>query len=156
MALCRPYLQAWDVRSAQGVHHFVANSHNIAAKIRKLYGPEATPIYPPVELERFSLDAKLSSYCLAVAALVPYKRIDLGIDAFNQLQLPLKIVGDGPLRAQHEQGAGPTIKFLGWVDGDALAQLYAPCRALVFPGEENFGIVAVEAQASGRPVIAFG
>jgi glycosyltransferase involved in cell wall biosynthesis len=156
MRLCRRYLQAWDLRSARRVDHFVANSDNVAGKVRKLYGRDATTIYPPVDLERFSADGTPASYYLVVSALVPYKRIDLAIDAFNEMGLPLKVVGDGPLRAKLQTRAGAKIEFLGLVDDRALAQLYASCRALVFPGEEDFGIVAVEAQASGRPVIAYG
>ncbi len=156
MALCRRYLQTWDVRSAHRVDSFIANSNNVAEKIRMLYGRHATTIYPPVDLTRFYADSTPASYYLIVSALVPYKRIDLAIDAFDQLGLPLKIVGDGPLRAKLQRRAGPRIQFLGWVDDEVLTKLYACCRAVVFPGEEDFGIVAVEAQASGRPVIAFG
>ena len=87
--------------------------------------------------------------------MVPYKRIDIAIDAFNRLGLPLKIVGDGPLRARLKRSAQPNIEFLGWVDNESLAELYGLCQALIFPGEEDFGIVPLEAQASGRPVIAF-
>lgn len=98
MKICRGYLQRWDVRSAKRVDHFIANSDNIAAKIRKLYGREAKTIHPPVEFERFYVETNPASYCLIVTALVPYKRIDLAIDAFNCRKLPLKIVGDGPVK----------------------------------------------------------
>jgi len=91
-----------------------------------------------------------------VSALVPYKKIDIAIAAFNQLKLPLKVVGDGPLRKKLATLAEPNIEFLGWVDHEALPSLYAPCQALIFPGEEDFGIVPLEAQASGRPIIAYG
>jgi glycosyltransferase involved in cell wall biosynthesis len=156
MAAFRRYLQSWDVRSSQRAHYFVADSQNIAAKIRTLYGREAAVIYPPVDLERFYIRERPDSYYLVVSALVPYKRIDIAIQAFNTLKLPLKIAGDGPLKKALQKSAGTNIAFLGWVDQPRLAQLYAGCQALVFPGEEDFGIVPLEAQASGRPVIGYG
>lgn len=155
MALFRRYLQNWDIRSSQAVHYFIADSKNVAAKVRDFYGREAAVIYPPVDIERFFIRRQPDSYYLVVSALVPYKRIDLAIQAFNALKLPLKIAGDGPLRKVLEKSAASNIEFLGWVDDTRLAELYAGCQALVFPGEEDFGIVPLEAQASGRPVIGF-
>lgn len=156
MALCRRYLQNWDVCSAQRVDHFVANSDNVSEKIQKLYGRGAKTIYPPIDVDRFKMGGVPKDYFLVVSALVPYKRIELAIAACHQLRVPLKIVGDGPLRKRLTRLAGPMVEFLGWVDDRHLAELYAECRALLFPGEEDFGMVAVEAQASGRPVIAYG
>jgi glycosyltransferase involved in cell wall biosynthesis len=156
MAAFRRYLQSWDVRSSQRAHYFIADSQNIAAKIHKLYGREAAVIYPPVDIERFFIREPPDSYYLVVSALVPYKRIDIAIQAFNTLKLPLKIAGDGPLRKALQKTAGTNIEFLGWVDDAHLAGLYAGCQALVFPGEEDFGIVPLEAQASGRPIIGYG
>jgi glycosyltransferase involved in cell wall biosynthesis len=156
MGLFRRRLQQWDVRSSKRVDFFVANSQNVAGKIKKLYGREAAVIYPPVDVDTFFIREKQEPYYLIVSALVPYKRIDVAIAAFNRLELPLKIVGDGPLRKRLERMAKPNIDFLGWVDDRALPALYASCQALVFPGEEDFGIVPLEAQASGRPVIAYG
>lgn len=156
MALCRRYLQDWDVRSADRVDHFIANSNNVAAKIQKLYRRDATTIYPPVDIEQFKISAAPKPYYLVVSALVPYKRIELAIAACQQLNEPLKIVGDGPLRQRLERLAGRKVEFLGWVNDQQLAKLYSDCKALLFPGEEDFGIVALEAQASGRPVIAYG
>jgi glycosyltransferase involved in cell wall biosynthesis len=156
MALWRKYLQQWDLRSSERVNFFVANSNNVAAKIKRLYGREATVIHPPVDITRFNPDKRQGPYYLVVSALVPYKKIDIAIEAFNRLKLPLKIAGEGPLRRKLEKLAGPNIEFLGWVDDQALPDLYAGCRALIFPGEEDFGIVPLEAQASGRPVIAYG
>ncbi len=156
MALWRRYLQQWDVRSSERVNFFVANSNNVAAKIKRLYGREAAVIHPPVDVERFRLCERQELYYLIVSALVPYKKIDIAIDAFNRLKLPLKIAGEGPLRKKLEKMAQPNIEFLGWMSGEALASLYAACQALIFPGEEDFGIVPLEAQASGRPVIAYG
>ena len=156
MALCRRYLQRWDVRSSERVNYFIANSNNVAAKIKTLYGRESTVIHPPVDVERFALAERREPYYLIVSALVPYKRIDVAIAAFNKLKLPLKIAGEGPLRKKLAKLARPNIEFLGWVSDQALATLYASCQALIFPGEEDFGIVPLEAQASGRPVIAYG
>jgi glycosyltransferase involved in cell wall biosynthesis len=156
MAWWRDYLQQWDVRSSKRVDFFIANSGNVAAKIKTLYGRESAVIHPPVDMERFFILEKQQADYLIVSALVPYKRIDIAIDAFNRLELPLKIVGDGPLKKKLEKIAAPNIEFLGWVDDQALPNLFASCQALIFPGEEDFGIVALEAQASGRPVIAYG
>ena len=155
MALSRRYLQRWDVRSAERVDCFIANSNNVAAKIKTLYGREAVVIHPPVDVERFKLSERVEPYYLIVSALVPYKKIDIAVAAFNRLELPLKIAGEGPLRKKLEKMARPNIEFLGWVSDEALADLYACCQALIFPGEEDFGIVPLEAQASGRPVIAY-
>jgi glycosyltransferase involved in cell wall biosynthesis len=156
MACCRGYLQRWDLRSAGRVDFFVANSRNVAAKITKLYRREAEVIHPPVDLDKFHIGPGSGRFYLIVSALVPYKNIQLAVAAFNRLKLPLKIAGDGPSRRSLEKQAGPNIEFLGWVEDARLAELYAECEALIFPGEEDFGIVPLEAQASGRPVIAYG
>jgi glycosyltransferase involved in cell wall biosynthesis len=153
---CRRYLQNWDIESARRVDSFVANSRNIAAKIETLYGRKAIVIYPPVNVQSFSISHFTDPYYLIVSALVPYKGIGLAIDAFNRLGLKLKIAGDGPLRKSFERASARNVEFLGWVDDQTLADLYRRCQALIFPGEEDFGIVPLEAQASGRPVIAYG
>ena len=155
LAVFRSYLQRWDVRSAARVNHFIAISSNIAAKIERFYGRRSKVIYPPVDVERFYISRDVQLFYLIVSALVPYKRIDLAVEAFNALKLPLKVVGSGPLRRSLEQRAERNIEFLGWLDDVKVAELYASCQALIFPGEEDFGIVPLEAQASGRPVIAF-
>lgn len=155
LALFRSYLQRWDVRSAARVDSFIAISSNIAAKIERIYGRPAKVIYPPVDVERFHVDREVKPFYLVVSALVPYKRIDIAVQAFNALKLPLKIVGAGSLRASLERQAHSNIEFLGWLDDVRLAELYATCQAFIFPGEEDFGIAPLEAQASGRPVIAF-
>ena len=156
LSLSRRYLQRWDLRSTLRVDEFLANSNNVAAKIKSLYGRSATVIYPPVDMEKFHLRDEIQPYYLIVSALVPYKRIDLAIDAFNAIKLPLKIAGDGPLRRFLQRRARSNIEFLGFVDDAPLSELYSRCQALIFPGEEDFGIVPLEAQASGRPVIAYG
>jgi glycosyltransferase involved in cell wall biosynthesis len=156
LALSRRYLQRWDLKSTARVDKFLANSGNVAAKIKSLYGRSAKVIYPPVDMEKFHLGDEIEPYYLIVSALVPYKRIDLAIDAFNAINLPLKIAGDGPLRRVLQRRARSNIEFLGFVDDAPLSELYSRCQALIFPGEEDFGIVPLEAQASGRPVIAYG
>ncbi|HEY7319111.1 MAG TPA: glycosyltransferase [Candidatus Binatia bacterium] len=155
MSLWRRYLQEWDVKASERVDYFLANSRNVAAKIQKLYRRRATVIHPPVDSEKFRICDRHEPYYLVVSALVPYKRIDIAIRAFNKMRLPLKVVGEGPLRRRLEKIAGSNIEFLGWVDDSLLVELYGSCQALIFPGEEDFGIVPLEAQACGRPVIAY-
>jgi glycosyltransferase involved in cell wall biosynthesis len=155
LSVCRPYLRRWDLRSAERVNQFIAISNNVAAKINRIYGRSAEVIYPPVDIDKFYVADAVEPYYLITSALVPYKRIDVAVDAFNRLQLPLKIAGEGPLGRFLQRRAKPNIEFLGWVDQVRLAELYANCQALIFPGEEDFGIVPLEAQASGRPVIGF-
>ena len=149
-------LRRWDYTAAQRVTHFVAISTEIRERIRRYYGRESTIIYPPVDVTRYRPTLTHDDYYLLVSRLIPYKRLDLAIQAFNELRLPLWIAGDGRDRAALEALAGPTIRFLGRVPDAALPELFARCRAFVFPGREDFGITPVEAQAAGRPVIAFG
>jgi len=162
-ALVRPvfsatahYLRLWDLATAARVDHFVANSRFVAARIRKHYGRPSTVIHPPVETSAAWLAAFPGEYYLAAGRLVDYKRFDLAIAACNRLARPLKIVGSGPQYKQLRRMAGPTIEFLGSVNDSGIRQALAGCRALLFPGEEDFGIIPVEAQAFGRPVIAYG
>jgi glycosyltransferase involved in cell wall biosynthesis len=150
------WLRRWDVATAQRVDVIVANSTAVAQRIRAWWGREATVIFPPVDVERArpAPPGEIGDYFLLVSRLVPYKRIDLAIAAFNALGLPLKIVGDGRDRAALMAQAGPTIEFLGQVPEDEKFHLYAHCRAAVFPAEDDFGIAQVEVQAAGRPAIA--
>jgi glycosyltransferase involved in cell wall biosynthesis len=149
------YLRLWDVVSAQRVDRFVAISRAVAARIRKYYGREAAIIHPPVEVERFTPRRTPDDFFLIVARLVPYKRVDLAVEAFNRLGWPLKIVGDGRDRPALQARARPNIEFLGWLPDTAVRDLMARCRAFIFPGLEDFGIAPVEAQAAGRPVVAY-
>jgi glycosyltransferase involved in cell wall biosynthesis len=150
-------LRSWDVASAQNVDRFLAISRTVAGRIRKYYRRDATVIYPPVNCDAFQLPpARVEDYYLVVSRLIPYKRIDLAVDAFTRLGMRLKIVGSGgrdlpALRAR----ASRNVEFVGRVSDAELKQLYAGSRGLVFPGEEDFGIAPLEANASGRPVIAF-
>src|SRR5215471_16372278 len=150
------YMRLWDAASANRVDYFVANSRNIAARIRKHYRRDATVIYPPVNVGSGYLAKGIEDYYLVVGQLVDYKRTDLAITACNQLRRRLRIVGDGEQFTRLRKLAGPTIQFCGALSDDALHEQYAHCRALLFPGEEDFGIVPVEALSFGRPVIAYG
>jgi len=150
-------LRSWDVATAQNVDRFLAISRTVAARINKYYRRDSAVIYPPVNCDAFAQSTtRVDDYYLIVSRLIPYKRIDLAVDAFTRLGLPLKIVGSGgrdlpALRAR----AGRNVEFVGRVSDAELKQLYARCRGLVFPGEEDFGIAPLEANASGRPVIAY-
>jgi glycosyltransferase involved in cell wall biosynthesis len=145
-----------DRATVPRVHHFIANSTVVQARIRAYWGREATVIHPPVEVEKLrpAPSHEIGDYFLMVSRLVPYKRFDLAIAACNALGVPLWIVGDGRDREALQAQAGPTIRFLGRVSDDELRDLYARCRAAVFMSEDDFGIAQVEAQAAGRPVIA--
>lgn len=149
-------LEKWDRETINRVNHYIAISQNVAERIKKLYGREAEVIYPPVETERFSISNEIEDYYLIVSRLNTYKRIDLVIEVFNDLKKPLKIIGDGPYRRALQKMAKKNIEFLGKVSDEELAEYYSKCRALIFPGEEDLGIAPVEAQAAGRPVIAYG
>ncbi len=150
------YLRMWDVASANRVDWFIANSQHVANRIKKYYGRESTIIHPPVETDLFSVNEKNDNYYLIVSALVPYKRIDLAIQAFNEMKKPLLIVGEGPSLKRLQSLAGPTIQFIKWQPLTKLSKYYEGCKALIFPGEEDFGIAPVEAQLCGKPVIALG
>ncbi len=156
MRLFRRGLQRWDAEVAAGVDHFVAISHHVADRIRRHYGREATVIYPPVETARFRVGQGPGEFYLVVSAFAPYKRVDLAVQACNLLRRPLKIVGTGQEQRRLRALAGPTVEFLGWRSDEEVADLYEGCRALLFPGVEDFGITPLEAMASGRPVIAYG
>ncbi len=151
------HLRIWDQLTASRVDKFIAISENIARKINKYYRRDALILYPPVDTAFFHPVETISEdYFLVVSALVPYKRVDIAVQAFNKLGFPLKIVGKGPDLNRLIQIAKPNITFLGWQDNQTLRSLYSGCKALIFPGEEDFGIVPLEAMSCGRPVIAYG
>lgn len=154
--LLRPALQRWDQKSSRQVDLFVAISRNVQDRIRRIYGRESELLYPPVETEAFHPEARRGDYYLAVSALSPYKRLDIAVEAFNRSGRSLKIVGTGPEEESLKKRARKNIQFLGWVSQEELAGLYARAKALIFPGEEDFGIAPVEALASGAPVVAYG
>ncbi|MCD4687551.1 MAG: glycosyltransferase [Anaerolineae bacterium] len=146
----------WDYAAAQRVDHFIAISREIQERIRRFYNRESTIIYPPAEVaERFTPSDVTEDYFLVLSRLVPYKRIDLAVQACTRLGLPLLVGGKGRDLERLAALAGPTVKFLGFVPDDDVPDLFARCRAFIFPGLEDFGITPVQAQAAGRPVIAF-
>lgn len=162
------YLRNWDKVAAQRPDFFIAISKEVQKRIKKYYGRDSKVIYPPVNLvegSRFKVQSEQrkdlarkgasSAYFLVVSRLVPYKRVDLAIRACNKLKLPLKIVGTGSQEWYLKLIAGPTVQFLGKVTDEKLIELYRNCKALVFPGKEDFGLVMAEAQSQGTPVIAY-
>jgi glycosyltransferase involved in cell wall biosynthesis len=149
------YLRIWDAGASSRVDRYVAISRAVASRIKKYYRRDSEIIYPPVDTEWFPEPGPPGDYFMTVGRLAPYQRKDLIVDAFRELGLPVKIVGDGRDRARLEARATPNIEFLGRVDDHTLRDLYANCRGYLFPGEEDFGIAPVEAQAAGKPVIAY-
>ena len=148
-------LRKWDLRAAQQPNYYIANSRQVALRIKQYYGRESIVIPPPIEVDRFQMSTQLDDYYLVLSRLIPYKRIDLAIEACNRLGRRLVIIGDGPDRERLEKLAGPKIEFLGR-QPDSQVNLYASrCRALLFTGEEDFGMVPLEVNAAGRPVIAY-
>jgi glycosyltransferase involved in cell wall biosynthesis len=154
----RSRLQKWDraASSEKRVDALVANSKFIASQIERAYGRKASVVYPFADLKRFTLPRQPGPNYLMVGAFAPYKRVDLAIEAFNHLKLPLKIVGSGQDEKKLRAMAGPNVEFLGSQTNEQIAQLFATCKAFIFPGLEDFGITPVEAMASGAPVIAYG
>jgi glycosyltransferase involved in cell wall biosynthesis len=152
------WLRIWDQTSSMRVDHFIANSPAVAERIQKYYRRDAVVIPPPVEASRFAFDptTKAEEYFLILSRLMPYKRVDLAIEACNRLRLPLVIIGSGRDEQRLKRMAGPTIRFMGRLSDTQVLHYYAHCRAFILPGEEDFGITPLEAQASGKPVIAYG
>ncbi len=149
------WLRLWDRQAADRVDAFIAISETVRRRIAKFYRRDAVVIHPPVHTERFEPSSRQEDFYLIVSRLVPYKRIDLAIEAFNQLGKPLVVIGDGRDRRALQAMAGPNITFLGHAPLETVRDYIARCRAFIFPGLEDFGITPVEAQAAGRPVIAF-
>jgi glycosyltransferase involved in cell wall biosynthesis len=149
-------LRRWDFAAAQRVDHFIAISTEIQARIKSYYQRESVIIYPPIDTARFLPSSIVEDYFLVVSRLIPYKRIDLAVQAATKLGVPLKVGGKGRDLDRLREMAGPTVEFLGYVSDDQLPDLMARCRAFIFPGLEDFGITPVQAQAAGRPVIAYG
>lgn len=158
--LARAYmrrLRRWDVKAAQRVDQFIANSNFVARRLEELYRRDAVVLPPPVDTETFSpLSVARENYYVVVGRLVKYKRFDLAIEACKQMKRELRIIGDGPERAALEKISDANVKFLGAQTHAQIREQFAGARALLFPGLEDFGIVPVEAQAMGCPVIAFG
>lgn len=149
------HLRNWDYNAAQRVDYFLANSKTVKERIKKYYQKEAEIIYPPTDTDKFFISQNLKKYYLIGGRLVPYKRYDLAVKAFNKLNMPLKIFGLGPEYKYLKSIAKKNITFLGEVSEKEKAELYSQCLAFLNPGEEDFGITAVETMASGRPVVAY-
>ncbi len=153
----RRRLREWDVESSRRVHQFLANSDHVRQRVQRCYNRDAKVIYPPVDTDFFTPSDHLpSDYYLVVSALEPYKRVDLAVEAFSRMKLPLIVAGRGTQERALRRIAKANVEFLGWRTNEELRDLYRGCRALIFPGLEDFGIVPVEAQACGRPVVAYG
>lgn len=154
--VCRPLLRRRDLQAAGGVDQFVANSHFVAERIKRYYQRSSTVVYPPVDISAFAPSRQQKPYFLVATRLEPYKRVDLVIKTCNALQLPLVVMGSGTDATRLQALAGPTVSFTGRVSDARRRTLFAEAQALINPQEEDFGITAVEALASGTPVIAYG
>lgn len=153
--LLMPLFRWSDLRQSRKIDLFLANSQNVRRRIRECYGRNSVVVYPPVDVERFQVGERSEDFYLIVSRLVAYKRIDLAVEAFTRLGKRLVIIGDGPDRPRLEAMAGPTVEFLGRAPDEVVIEQMRSCRGYVFPGSEDFGIVPVEAQACGKPVVAF-
>jgi glycosyltransferase involved in cell wall biosynthesis len=150
-----PLFRWSDRKQSEKVDHFIANSRNVQKRIRECYDRDSVVIYPPVDVERFQVSERTGDFFLIVSRLVAYKRIDLAVQAFTACGKKLVIIGEGPDRARLEAMAGPNVTFLGRAPDETVTEMMATCRGFVFPGSEDFGITPVEAQACGKPVIAY-
>jgi len=150
------WIRLWDYASAARVDHFVANSKHVRARIKKHYRRDASVVYPGVDTQRFSVSDEIDDYYLLLSRLTPYKRTDLAVEAFNRLNRRLIVIGSGSHEKTLRKMAGPNVEIRGSATDAEVTRALSRCKALIFPGEEDFGIVPVEAQASGRPVIAYG
>ncbi len=158
ISLLMNYIRIWDRLAADRVDYFISNSQNVARRIEKYYRRKSEVIYPPVNTDFYTPSAHpggVDDYYLAVSRLVAYKRVDIAVAAFNQLGLNLKIIGTGPELKSLKKGAKANIEFLGNLSDEEVRGYYRRCKALIFPGKEDFGLTPVEAQSCGRPVIAY-
>ena len=149
-------IRLWDASTANRVDHYVANSRYIARRIKKTYGKPSDVIYPPVNVDKFTLRETKEEFYLTASRMVPYKKIDLIVEAFSQTDKKLLVIGDGPDMAKIKSKAGKNVELLGFADDETMADLMGRAKAFVFAAEEDFGITPVEAQACGTPVICFG
>jgi Glycosyltransferase len=150
-----PLAKVADKAKTRRIQHLVANSRNMADQFQKIYGMEAEVIYPPVRIDQYAIVTTPGDYYLCAGRLISHKRVDLAIEACNRLKRKLIVAGDGLERTALEKLGGDTVEFVGRVSDEQLRKLYSNCRALIFPSDEDFGMVPVEVQASGRPVIAY-
>lgn len=149
-------LKKWEMKAATRPDYYIANSHIVADRLKSAFGVDATVIEPPIVTSRFQISQDIDDYYLILARLVPYKRLDLAVQACTRTGRRLIVIGAGPDRARLEALAGPTITFLGRQSDDAVKRYASRCRALLFPGEEDFGMAPLEINAAGRPVVAYG
>ena len=149
-------IRLWDASTANRVDHYLANSRYIARRIKKTYGKPSDVIYPPVDVDKFTLREAKEEFYLTASRMVPYKKIDLIVEAFSQTDKKLLVIGDGPDMAKIKSKAGKNVELLGFADDETMADLMGRAKAFVFAAEEDFGITPVEAQACGTPVICFG
>ncbi|MEN3794744.1 glycosyltransferase [Fulvimarina sp. MAC3] len=155
MSLTAPALRVWDVTTAARVDHFIANSAHVARRISRYYNRPATVVHPPVAVDDFEVAEATEDFYLCAGQLTPYKRVDLAVEACSLTGRRLVVIGEGEEMKRLKTIAGPTVEFLGYQPFPVLKSHLARCRALLFPGEEDFGILPVEAMASGRPVVAY-
>jgi glycosyltransferase involved in cell wall biosynthesis len=148
-------LRAWDEGAARQPDHFIANSSAVAARIARAYGRYAEVIHPPIDIDRFPISHEHGAHYIVLARLVAYKRIDLAVEAMTRLKKKLVVIGDGPAMASLKANAGPTIRFVGRASDQEVEEYVRSCRALIFPGDEDFGMAPLEVAAAGRPTIAF-
>ncbi|MGB7264113.1 MAG: glycosyltransferase [Terracidiphilus sp.] len=149
-------LRKWEMKAAQRPDYFIANSHIVARRLKAAFGIDATVIEPPIQTSRFRISGSVEDYYLILSRLVPYKRIDIAVEACTRTARRLIVVGDGPDRERLKSLAGPHVSFLGRQSDEAVSRIASRCRALIFPGEEDFGMAPLEINAAGRPVIAYG
>ena len=150
------YLRKWDIASSKRVNKFVAISKYIADRIKRNYGRESDIIFPPVDCSYFKPVSANGDFYLMVSPLSPNKRVDIGINAFNKLGLPLKVIGSGQEEKKLRKMANKNVELMGWQSDETVRNHYTACKALIFPGVDDFGIVPLEAQACGKPIIAYG
>jgi len=149
-------IRLWDISTVNRVDHYIANSHYIARRIKKIYGRESTVIYPPVDVEKFQLHTDKEAYYLTASRMVPYKKIDLIVEAFSQTDKKLVVIGTGPEMEKIKSKAGKNIELLGYQSDEVMVATMQRAKAFVFAAEEDFGITPVEAQSCGTPVICLG
>jgi glycosyltransferase involved in cell wall biosynthesis len=154
-AVALPYLKRWDLAAAQRPQRIIANSRNVAARIRAIYGRESDVLACPASIDGFAPSAGVEDFYLVASRLLPYKRVDFAIEACNALGAPLVVMGEGPDLPRLRRLAGPSVRFVGRVDDRERTRLFARARAVIVPGIEDFGLVPIEAAASGRPTVAF-
>jgi glycosyltransferase involved in cell wall biosynthesis len=149
-------LKQWEMKAARRPDYFIANSHIVAHRLKAAFGVDATVIEPPIETSRFWISQNVDDYYLVLSRLVSYKRIDIAVQACTQTGRRLVVIGDGPDRERLKAMAGPTVTFMGRLPDKTVNQYASRCRALIFPGEEDFGMAPLEVNAAGRPVVAYG